>query len=129
MAVRKVGYQEGLYQAQIGAWRSLGRKHPVFFMLYPYLAKLAIFVGFLVVPFAVWFLVPHYVLGTVAVGLALAATGLLIFRVASGAGLKDRVMSRARGMSTPVISPAFALAALAVTMWATSWFALMSPWS
>jgi hypothetical protein len=129
MAVRKVGYQEGMYQAQVGAWRSFGRKHPVFFMLYPYIAKLATFAAFLIVPLVLWFLVPHLILGTTTLGLAMIGTGSLAVRLAKGRDLQARMMSRARGMGSAVVSPNYAVGAFAVAMLGASWLSLMSPWA
>lgn len=125
--------REGARQARIGAWRHYGRKHPFLFAFGPIIAK---FVGrvllFLAPALAIywvgWVLIPHWVLGSIALTIAggglLALFGRSLLAMSTRARLNARASGRQVG---PSLGWAYALLILAGV--GMGWLALWSPYA
>jgi hypothetical protein len=122
--------RDGMSQAQIGAWRHYGRKHPFLFAFGPMIGKgLGIVAALAAVYLVGWVLIPHWVLGSIALTIA-AGTALALFgRALRQSTARSRIMARASGRSVRAPALGWAYALLIVACAGMGWLALWSPFA
>lgn len=123
-------FRDGMAQARIGAWRHYGRKYAFWFVFGPYIAKAVGIVGLLAGVYVVgWVLIPHWVLGTVALALAGVGVVALVTPALRRTTTHSRIMARARGGATRTPDLGWAYALLIVACAGMGWLALWSPFA
>lgn len=123
--------REGMKQAQVGAWRHYGRKHPFWFAFGPTIGKgLGIVAALAVVYLVGWVMIPHRVLGAVALALAICGLAALVIPKVLVMSTRRRIQARARGITVkaaPQLTWAYVLLTIACA--GMGWLALWSPYA
>jgi len=116
-------------QLRRGALRSYGRKYRWLIVFGPPIAKfLAVVLAVVGVYLVCWVLIPHWVLGTVALAMSGAAVLAWLAPKVRASGVRRRMLDRATGRSaTPRLGWAYAV--LALTGAGMGWLALWSPFT
>jgi hypothetical protein len=123
-------FRDGMAQARIGAWRHYGRKYAFWFVFGPIIGKLlgvaVVLAGVYVVG---WVLIPHWVLGSVALALASAGVLALVGPVLRRTTTRARINARAQGRSVRPARLGLAYGLLVLACVGMGWLALWSPYA
>jgi hypothetical protein len=112
-----------------GALRHYGRKYAFWIVFGPWLAKLLLWAGLIVLGWITWAKVPHAVLGATALAVAAGAALALLWPKLSGLGSRHRLMAAAARVRTPRLQLGWAYATLLFVGAGMGWLALWSPFS
>jgi hypothetical protein len=125
-----VKFRDGMAQARIGAWRHYGRKYAFWFVFGPIIGKaLGIAVALTAVYLVGWVLIPHWVLGSIALALAGVGVAALVGPALRRSSTRARVMARATGRAVQAPRLGWAYALLIVACAGMGWLALWSPYA
>lgn len=131
---RRMTFDEGYRQAEIGAWRHYGRKYAFWFVFGPYILRALGFVVVIAGLTVAWLQISHVLLGVVTLGLGMVPVLVYGVRALNGSGVRSRIMDRARAGAKasprrPGLSLGFAMSGFAVIMFVAAGLALVGPWS
>src|ERR1700742_1366308 len=107
-----------------GALRHYGRKYAFWIVFGPWLAKAALWVGLIALAWITWVKVPHWLLGSIALGLAAGAAAALIRPVLPRRGLRRRMVARATASARPRPQLGWAYVTLMIAGAGMGWLAL-----
>jgi hypothetical protein len=127
--MRGLSREERIREMQRGALRHYGRKYAFWIVFGPAIAKAALWLGLAVLAYVTWRMVPHALLGGIALAIAAAALGALAWPHRHLFNLRRRMVTRAVPAGPSGIALGWAYATLLVVGLGMGWLALWSPFS